>query len=189
MNRGLLQPSDVPAHATCRTLDFTCSSSAADCVPTFLKCYLSVVRNDPRRADFRAVAPVLAAPLSIYSAQFRRSSIVALTCTSTSSRSTPAGRLMFQITGAFAEFERSMIRQRINAGLKRAVEAGQRLGRPADTRRGREANSGSIAFQERHAGNRQGVWRRDRHGPTHCARDDRGGSPFRRRRRRRIGGR
>jgi DNA invertase Pin-like site-specific DNA recombinase len=43
---------------------------------------------------------------------------------------TPAGRLMFQITGAFAEFERSMIRQRINAGLKRAVEAGQRLGRP-----------------------------------------------------------
>jgi DNA invertase Pin-like site-specific DNA recombinase len=37
---------------------------------------------------------------------------------------------MFQITGAFAEFERSMICQRINAGLKRAVEAGQRLGRP-----------------------------------------------------------
>jgi DNA invertase Pin-like site-specific DNA recombinase len=35
---------------------------------------------------------------------------------------TPAGRLMFQVTGAFAEFERSMIRQRINAGLKRAVE-------------------------------------------------------------------
>jgi DNA invertase Pin-like site-specific DNA recombinase len=30
---------------------------------------------------------------------------------------TPAGRLMFQVTGAFAEFERSMIRQRINAGL------------------------------------------------------------------------
>jgi DNA invertase Pin-like site-specific DNA recombinase len=29
---------------------------------------------------------------------------------------------MFQITGAFAEFERSMIRQRIRAGLRRAVE-------------------------------------------------------------------
>jgi DNA invertase Pin-like site-specific DNA recombinase len=43
---------------------------------------------------------------------------------------TPAGRLMFQITGAFAEFERSMIRQRVNAGLKRAVEQGKRLGRP-----------------------------------------------------------
>ena len=37
---------------------------------------------------------------------------------------------MFQITGAFAEFERSMIRQRVRAGLKRAVEQGQRLGRP-----------------------------------------------------------
>ncbi|MFY9839275.1 MAG: recombinase family protein [Xanthobacteraceae bacterium] len=43
---------------------------------------------------------------------------------------TPAGKLMFQVTGAFAEFERSMIRQRVNAGLKRAVEAGITLGRP-----------------------------------------------------------
>jgi len=43
---------------------------------------------------------------------------------------TPAGKLMFQVTGAFAEFERSMIRQRINAGLKRAVEQGKQLGRP-----------------------------------------------------------
>ena len=43
---------------------------------------------------------------------------------------TPAGKLMFQVTGAFAEFERSMIRQRVTAGLKRAVEAGKTLGRP-----------------------------------------------------------
>jgi DNA invertase Pin-like site-specific DNA recombinase len=43
---------------------------------------------------------------------------------------TPAGRLMFQVTGAFAEFERSMIRRRVHAGLKRAVEAGKTLGRP-----------------------------------------------------------
>ncbi len=43
---------------------------------------------------------------------------------------TPAGKLMFQVTGAFAEFERSMIRQRVNAGLKRAVEQGKTLGRP-----------------------------------------------------------
>jgi len=42
----------------------------------------------------------------------------------------PAGRLMFQVTGAFAEFERSMIRQRVRAGLKRAVDAGKQLGRP-----------------------------------------------------------
>jgi DNA invertase Pin-like site-specific DNA recombinase len=43
---------------------------------------------------------------------------------------TPAGKLMFQVTGAFAEFERSLIRQRIHAGLKRAVDNGKILGRP-----------------------------------------------------------
>ena len=44
---------------------------------------------------------------------------------------TPTGRLMFQITGAFAEFERSMIRQRVKLGLKRAKAQGKHLGRPA----------------------------------------------------------
>src|SRR5262245_47463488 len=43
---------------------------------------------------------------------------------------TTAGKLMFQVTGAFAEFERSMIRQRVNAGLRRAIEQGKQLGRP-----------------------------------------------------------
>src|SRR4249920_3375081 len=43
---------------------------------------------------------------------------------------TPMGKLVFQVTGAFAEFERSMIRQRIKAGLKRAVAQGVKLGRP-----------------------------------------------------------
>src|SRR5258708_6446786 len=43
---------------------------------------------------------------------------------------TPAGRLMFQICGAFAEFERSMIQQRIKAGLKRAIAKGVKVGRP-----------------------------------------------------------
>jgi DNA invertase Pin-like site-specific DNA recombinase len=43
---------------------------------------------------------------------------------------TPTGKLVFQIAGAFAEFERTMIHQRINAGLKRAVAQGVKLGRP-----------------------------------------------------------
>ena len=30
---------------------------------------------------------------------------------------TPTGKLLFQVTGAFAEFERSMIRQRVQVGL------------------------------------------------------------------------
>lgn len=44
--------------------------------------------------------------------------------------STPTGKLMFQVCGAFAEFERSMIRERVHAGLRRAVAAGKVLGRP-----------------------------------------------------------
>ena len=43
---------------------------------------------------------------------------------------TPAGKLLFQVTGAFAEFERSMIQQRVNAGLARAGAQGKRLRRP-----------------------------------------------------------
>ena len=31
---------------------------------------------------------------------------------------TPMGRLLFQITGAFAEFERTMIKQRVRAGMQ-----------------------------------------------------------------------
>jgi len=43
---------------------------------------------------------------------------------------TPSGRLLFQVTGAFGEFERSMIRERVNAGLARAKAEGKTLGRP-----------------------------------------------------------
>jgi DNA invertase Pin-like site-specific DNA recombinase len=43
---------------------------------------------------------------------------------------TPAGRMFFQVTGAFAEFERAMIRSRVNAGLARARARGAKLGRP-----------------------------------------------------------
>jgi len=44
--------------------------------------------------------------------------------------STPAGKAMFQMCGVFAEFERAMIVERVNAGLKRARAAGKVLGRP-----------------------------------------------------------
>ena len=43
---------------------------------------------------------------------------------------TPAGRALFQMLGVFAEFERAMIVERVNAGLARAKAAGKRLGRP-----------------------------------------------------------
>jgi DNA invertase Pin-like site-specific DNA recombinase len=43
--------------------------------------------------------------------------------------STPAGRAMFQMCGVFAEFERGIIRERVNAGLARARANGVKLGR------------------------------------------------------------
>ena len=43
---------------------------------------------------------------------------------------TPAGKMMFQMLGVFAEFERAMIKERINAGLARATAQGKTLGRP-----------------------------------------------------------
>ena len=44
--------------------------------------------------------------------------------------STPSGRLMFQIIGAMAEFERELIRERVKAGMKNARAKGTRIGRP-----------------------------------------------------------
>lgn len=44
---------------------------------------------------------------------------------------TPAGRMMVQMLGAFAEFERAIIRERCMAGLQVAKENGVRFGRPA----------------------------------------------------------
>jgi len=44
--------------------------------------------------------------------------------------STPSGRLMFQMVGAFSEFEREMIRERVVAGMKRARADGKHVGRP-----------------------------------------------------------
>ena len=43
---------------------------------------------------------------------------------------TPAGKAMFQMMGVFSEFERAMIRERVNAGLSRAKANGKTLGRP-----------------------------------------------------------
>jgi DNA invertase Pin-like site-specific DNA recombinase len=43
---------------------------------------------------------------------------------------TPMGRLMFSLAGAFAEFEHAIIRERIMDGLERAKAEGKQLGRP-----------------------------------------------------------
>lgn len=44
--------------------------------------------------------------------------------------STPMGKAMFQLCGVFAELERSIIQERVKAGLERARAKGKKLGRP-----------------------------------------------------------
>jgi DNA invertase Pin-like site-specific DNA recombinase len=44
---------------------------------------------------------------------------------------TPTGKLVFQIIGAVAEFEKEIIRERVRAGLENARQKGKRLGRPS----------------------------------------------------------
>ena len=44
--------------------------------------------------------------------------------------STPTGKLVFQIVGAVAEFEKDIIKERVIAGLANVRRKGKRLGRP-----------------------------------------------------------
>ena len=46
--------------------------------------------------------------------------------------STAGGRMLFSIFGAIGEFERSLIRERVKAGLDKAVRSGKKLGRPSN---------------------------------------------------------
>lgn len=60
--------------------------------------------------------------------------------------STSTGKLMMNIMGSFAEFERSIIRERTLAGLARAKAQGKTLGRPRVKRRYKKGvgNQGGI---------------------------------------------
>jgi DNA invertase Pin-like site-specific DNA recombinase len=51
---------------------------------------------------------------------------------------------MFQMMGVFAEFERAMIRERVNAGLVRAKSEGKTLGRPKIAQELEEAITRSL---------------------------------------------
>jgi DNA invertase Pin-like site-specific DNA recombinase len=47
--------------------------------------------------------------------------------------STPAGRMVFTVLGAVAELERSLIVERVRAGMRNARAKGKRIGRPPRT--------------------------------------------------------
>lgn len=56
---------------------------------------------------------------------------------------TPHGKAMLQMAAVFAELERGMIRERVNAGLARARAQGKTLGRP------RVEHAKEVAIRER----------------------------------------
>jgi DNA invertase Pin-like site-specific DNA recombinase len=62
---------------------------------------------------------------------------------------TPTGRMIFTILGAVAELERSLIAERVRAGLRNARAKGKRLGRPrvlVDAARIRELRSQGLSW-------------------------------------------
>jgi DNA invertase Pin-like site-specific DNA recombinase len=61
---------------------------------------------------------------------FRKLGISFVSCTEAIDTSLPHGEMLFQIIGAIAQWERSLIVERVKAGLQHARSQGKRLGRP-----------------------------------------------------------
>jgi len=59
--------------------------------------------------------------------------------------STPSGRMLFQMLGVFAEFERAIITSRIRAGIERSRAKGTRFGRPPTAVRKLDAVRSGLA--------------------------------------------
>src|SRR6202035_891357 len=80
--------------------------------------------------------------------------------------STPTGKMVFTILGSVAELERSLIGERVRAGLRNARAKGQRLGRPPlrelsalDVRRlRRDRRPSRLSFKELSAKHGVSTW-------------------------------
>ncbi|MBB3013529.1 DNA invertase Pin-like site-specific DNA recombinase [Cupriavidus alkaliphilus] len=62
----------------------------------------------------------------------------------------PAGRMIFQIVGAFAEFERELIRERTKVGMAAAARRGVKMGRPTAMSEEDEAEAMRLWFTGQH---------------------------------------
>lgn len=62
--------------------------------------------------------------------ELRNRKVQFVTLTEMIDTESPQGRLFLQIAGAFAEFERALIRERVILGIDRARKEGKTLGRP-----------------------------------------------------------
>lgn len=70
---------------------------------------------------------------------------------------TPSGRLMFQIIGAMAEFERALIGERVRAGMRNARAKGKRIGRPPQTYLDGDARGAIARAYRRKEGSLRGL--------------------------------
>jgi len=61
---------------------------------------------------------------------FRKNNIQFISITDNLDTTTPQGTLMFQMVGAFAEYERKIINERTQLGIRAALQGGVRFGRP-----------------------------------------------------------
>jgi len=82
---------------------------------------------------------------------FRTHGIDFISYTEQIDTTSPAGKLLFSLLGAIAEFERSLIRDRVKAGVARAKENGIRFGRPRkgfDVPRALEMSKAGVSIRE-----------------------------------------
>ena len=78
--------------------------------------------------------------------------------------STPSGKAMYQMLGVFAEFELSMIRERVNAGIRTSESQGNQTRAPADRTAARAAHSGAAQRRQGYFEDRADAERRDQRG-------------------------
>jgi DNA invertase Pin-like site-specific DNA recombinase len=98
--------------------------------------------------------------------EFRRLRIDFISATEGVDTTVPSGELVFQIFGAIAQFEGSLISERVRAGLVEAKRNGKRLGRPAikalseeETKRvRRERASGKFTLRELATKHGTSIW-------------------------------
>jgi DNA invertase Pin-like site-specific DNA recombinase len=87
--------------------------------------------------------------------------------------STPTGKMVFTVLGAVAELERSLIAERVRAGLRNAKAKGKRLGRPplrdlstADIQQLRRDRRQGASFKRLAMAHRISVWTAFRYART-----------------------
>lgn len=83
--------------------------------------------------------------------EFRSLGIHFISYTEHIDTTTPSGQLLFHVMGAFAQFERDLIAERVRAGMAHARAMGKRIGRPRaviDAERVRQFRSEGKSLRE-----------------------------------------